>query len=35
MNSYADPSKAARVLNWKAEVKMQEVARRMLEAEPQ
>ena len=33
MNSYADPGKAAHMLNWKAEVNMREVVKRMLEAE--
>jgi GDPmannose 4,6-dehydratase len=33
LNSYADPSKACRILDWKAEVKMQDVVRLMLEAE--
>jgi GDPmannose 4,6-dehydratase len=31
--SFADPGKAARVLNWKAQVKMKEVVKLMLEAE--
>ncbi len=31
--SYADPSKAARILGWTAEVKMKEVVKRMLDAE--
>ena len=31
--SFADPGKAARVLNWKAQVKMKDVVRLMLEAE--
>jgi GDP-D-mannose dehydratase len=35
MTSYADPGKAAQILNWKAEVKMREVVKRMLEAEMQ
>lgn len=33
MMSYADPGKAAHVLNWKAQVKMEEIIKRMLEAE--
>lgn len=33
MMSYADPGKAARILNWKAETKMAGVVKRMLEAE--
>lgn len=33
MMSYADPGKAARILDWKAQVKMKEVVTRMLEAE--
>jgi len=33
MASYADPSKAYSVLNWKAEVRMQEVVKLMLDAE--
>lgn len=35
MTSYADPSKANRILNWKAEIKMHDVVRLMLEAELQ
>jgi GDPmannose 4,6-dehydratase len=33
MQSYANPGKAARLLNWKAEIKMREVVHRMLECE--
>lgn len=33
MTSYADPGKASDILNWKAEVKMHDVVRLMLEAE--
>ncbi|MGA7243123.1 MAG: GDP-mannose 4,6-dehydratase, partial [Terracidiphilus sp.] len=33
MTSYADPSKASRILNWTAEVKMHDVVSLMLEAE--
>jgi GDPmannose 4,6-dehydratase len=33
MMSYADPAKAARILNWKAQIKMKEVVKRMLESE--
>jgi len=33
MMSYADPAKAARLLNWKAQIKMKEVVNRMLQAE--
>jgi GDPmannose 4,6-dehydratase len=33
MMSYADPARAARVLDWKAETKMEGVVKRMLEAE--
>jgi GDPmannose 4,6-dehydratase len=35
MTSYADPGKAAQILNWKAEVKMRDVVKLMLEAEMQ
>ena len=31
--SFADPGKAARVLNWKAQIKMNDIVRLMLEAE--
>jgi len=33
MLSYADPAKAARILKWKAQIKMKEVVNRMLESE--
>jgi GDPmannose 4,6-dehydratase len=33
MTSYADPAKASRILNWKAEVRMGDVVRLMLEEE--
>ncbi|HEY2469496.1 MAG TPA: GDP-mannose 4,6-dehydratase [Terracidiphilus sp.] len=33
MNSFADPSKANRILDWRAQVKMHDVVRMMLEAE--
>ena len=33
MASHANPAKASRILNWRAEAKMKEVVRRMLEAE--
>jgi GDPmannose 4,6-dehydratase len=33
MMSYADPGKAARILNWQAQIKMKQVVERMLEAE--
>ena len=33
MASYANPDKASRILKWRAEAKMKEVVRRMLEAE--
>jgi GDP-D-mannose dehydratase len=33
MMSHADPAKAARILNWKAQITMKEVVRRMLESE--
>jgi GDPmannose 4,6-dehydratase len=33
LRSYADPTKAARVLNWTAKIRMKEVVRKMLEAE--
>lgn len=33
MTSYADPSKASQILNWKAEVKMRDVVKLMLESE--
>lgn len=35
MTSYADPSKAARILKWNAEIKMRDVVSRMLEFELQ
>ena len=35
MTSYADPSKASQLLNWKAEVKMRDVVKLMLESEMQ
>jgi GDPmannose 4,6-dehydratase len=33
MMSHANPAKAARVLNWKAQIKMKEVVKRMLDTE--
>ncbi|HEY2470442.1 MAG TPA: GDP-mannose 4,6-dehydratase [Terracidiphilus sp.] len=33
MTSYADPTKACKILDWKAEVKMHDVVRRMLQDE--
>jgi GDPmannose 4,6-dehydratase len=33
MMSYANPAKAARILNWKAQIKMKEVVKRMLASE--
>jgi GDPmannose 4,6-dehydratase len=33
MTSYADPSKASKILNWKAEIKMHDVVKLMLKAE--
>ena len=35
MTSYADPSKASQILNWRAEVKMRDVVKLMLESELQ
>jgi GDP-D-mannose dehydratase len=33
MLSYADLARAARILNWKTQIKMKEVVNRMLESE--
>ena len=33
MTSYADPGKASQILNWRAQIKMQDVVKLMLEDE--